>query len=59
MPFKTILNNLLKARILLNDTIIVIESEKNTEIAFPSLMRIFDERKYGKTKITFLSINFN
>ena len=55
-PFKNILHNLLKANLVLKDTIIVIESEKKTKINFPYLMKIIDERYYGKTKITFLSL---
>jgi len=56
VPFKNILNNLLKANLILKETIIIIESEKKTKINFPYLMKIIDERYYGKTKITFLSL---
>ena len=45
-----------KTKLLLNETIIVIETEKNTIIeSFPSI-KIIDERYYGKTKITFLCL---
>ena len=57
MKFKIILNNLLKKKLLLKTSIIVIESEKYTVINHPTLMKIIDERYYGKTKITFLSLN--
>lgn len=56
VPFKTILNNLLNASLVSKHTIIVIESEKNANINFPSLMKIIDIRYYGKTKISFLCI---
>ena len=56
VPFENILHNLLKANLILKDTIIVIESEKKTKINFPYLMKIIDERYYGKTKITFLCL---
>ena len=55
-PFKNILHNLLKASLILKHTIIIIESEKKTKINFPYLMKIIDERYYGKTKITFLCL---
>jgi len=47
---------LLKANLILKDTIIIIESEKKTKINFPYLMKTIDERYYGKTKITFLCL---
>ncbi len=53
-PFNNIFNNLLKVNLILNNTIIVIETEKKTNINHPSSMKIEDERYYGKTKITFL-----
>ena len=56
ISFKNILNNLLKAKLVMKNTIIVIETEKKTKINFPPLMKIIDERYYGKTKITFLSL---
>ena len=56
VPFENILNNLLKANLILKDTIIIIESEKKTKINFPYLMKTIDERYYGKTKITFLCL---
>ena len=56
VPFENILNNLLKANLVLKDTIIIIESEKKTKINFPYLMKTIDERYYGKTKITFLCL---
>ena len=55
-PFENILRNLLKANLILKDTIIIIESEKKTKINFPYLMKTIDERYYGKTKITFLCL---
>jgi len=55
-PFENILHNLLKANLILKDTIIIIESEKKTKINFPYLMKTIDERYYGKTKITFLCL---
>ncbi len=55
-PFKNILNNLLKANLILRDTIIIIESKNKTKINFPYLMKTIDERYYGKTKITFLCL---
>jgi len=55
-PFENILHNLLKANLILKDTIIIIESEKKTKINFPYLMKTVDERYYGKTKITFLCL---
>ncbi len=55
-PFENILHNLLKANLILKDTIIIIESEKKTKINFPYSMKIIDERCYGKTKITFLRL---
>ena len=54
--FENILRNLLKANLILKDTIIIIESEKKTIINFPYLMKTIDERYYGKTKITFLCL---
>ena len=56
VPFENILHNLLKANLILKDTIIIIESEKKTKINFPYLMKTIDERYYGKTKITFLCL---
>ena len=56
MPFENILRNLLKANLILKNTIIIIESEKKTKINFSYLMKIIDERYYGKTKITFLCL---
>ena len=55
-PFENILYNLLKANLILNDTVIIIESEKKTKINFPYSMKTIDERYYGKTKITFLCL---
>jgi len=55
-PFENILLNLLKANLILKDTIIIIESEKKTKIDFPYTLKIIDERYYGKTKITFLCL---
>ena len=55
-PFENILHNLLKANLVLKNTIIIIESEKKTKINFPYLMKTIDERYYGKTKITFLCL---
>jgi len=57
--FRKILENLLKTKLILNNTIFVIETKKNTKIDFPSSIKIFEERNYGKTKISFLSINSN
>ena len=59
VPFNNILNNLLKANLVSNDTIIVIESGKKIKINFPSSMIIENERYYGKTKITFLYVKAN
>ena len=56
IPFKKILYNLLKTNFIQREAIIIIESEKRTKINFPSLIKIIDERFYGKTKITFLSL---
>ena len=56
VPFENILNNLLNASLVSENTIIVIESEKKTKINCPSLMKIINVRLYGKTKISFLSI---
>lgn len=53
-PFNNIFNNLLKVNLIVKNTIIVIETEKNIDINHPSSMKIKDERYYGKTKITFL-----
>ena len=55
-PFEKILHNLLKANLILKDTIMIIESEKKTKINFPYSMKAIDERYYGKTKITFLCL---
>ena len=55
-PFENILHNLLKANLILKDTVIIIESEKKTKINFPNLMQTIDQRYYGKTKITFLCL---
>ena len=55
-PFENILHNLLKANLVLKESIIVIESEKKTKINFPNLMQITNQRYYGKTKITFLCL---
>ena len=56
VPFENILNNLLKANLILKNTIIIIESDKKTKINFPYLIKAIDERYYGKTKITFLCL---
>ena len=48
--FEDILNNLLKSKK------IIIESDKNTMMNVPTFIYIFDERFFGKTKITFLSL---
>ena len=52
--FSNILKNILKKKIITKNTIIVIESEKNTHITVPQPLEKFDERYYGKTKIVFL-----
>ena len=59
LPFKKIFENLLKSKLISNQTFIVIESHKTTNIYFPSQLKIIDERIYNKTKITFLSMKFN
>ena len=52
--FNNILKNILKKKLITINTIIVIESEKNTPITLPKSLEKFDERFYGKTKIIFV-----
>ena len=56
ITFENILHNLLKASLIFKETIIVIETKKNTKINFPDLLKTIDERHYGKTKISFLCL---
>ena len=55
--FKKILDNLLKNKFVTNNTIFIIESNIDNVINYSPSIKIFDERKYGKTKITFLNKN--
>tara|TARA_B100000029_G_scaffold439367_1_gene455867 strand:- start:220 stop:792 length:573 start_codon:yes stop_codon:yes gene_type:complete len=55
--FKEILDNLLKNKFVTKNTIFIIESAIHNVINYSPIIKIFDERKYGKTKITFLNKN--
>ncbi len=50
-----ILLNIVKNKIKLDDTVIVIETEKNQEIKIPDDLIILKEKIYGKTKLFFLN----
>ena len=45
-----------KAKILKNDGIIIIHRHKNEEDEFPSCIKIIEEKKYGISKIIFISL---
>ena len=53
-PFENLLNLFLKIKILNSETIIVIETDKETTIQLIKDLTIIKEKIYGKTKITFL-----
>ena len=55
-PFNQILNNILKADFISKDTIFILESNISTNFDIPFSLKIKDVRKYGKTKISFLSL---
>ena len=55
-PFANLLNLFLKINLINNETIIVIESGKNTSIQSIKDLTIVKEKIYRKTKITFLKI---
>ena len=50
-----ILFKIIKNKIKLNDTVIVIEIEKNQQIKIPEGLVVWKERIYGKTKLLFLN----
>ena len=50
-----ILLKIIKNKIKLNDTVIVIEIEKNQQIKIPEGLVVWKERIYGKTKLLFLN----
>ena len=53
-PFENLLNLFLKINIVNSETIIVVESSKNTPIQSIKFLTTIKEKIYGKTKITFL-----
>ena len=55
--FKKILCNLIKNDLISKNTIIIIETDKNTKIDFPIKLKIIKKFFYGKTKITFFTLN--
>lgn len=55
-PFETILNKLLSRNLISKNTNIIIETNKTTFLKLPKKLKIIDERFFGKTKITFLSL---
>ena len=57
ISFNSILSHLLKSKLIIDQTSIVIESSSKTKIDHPSSLKIFDIKIYGKTKISFLEIN--
>ena len=52
-PFRKLLKILLNKDVITDQTIIVIETNKNTEIQLLSSIKIIKECSYGKTKISF------
>tara|TARA_Y100001970_G_C14249325_1_gene870622 strand:- start:1656 stop:2216 length:561 start_codon:yes stop_codon:yes gene_type:complete len=50
-----ILFKILKNKIKIKNTVIIIESEKNQHIEIPENLTIFKEKIYGKTKLFFLN----
>ena len=54
--FNVILDNLHNSNLISKNTLIVIETNKETLINVPDYLNIFDERVYGKTKISFMNI---
>ena len=48
--FDVILDNLHNSNLISKNTLIVIETNKETLINVPDYLNIFDERVYGKTK---------
>ena len=55
-PFKNVLNKLLSKNLISKNTNIIIETNKNTFLNLPKKLKKIDERFFGKTKITFLSL---
>lgn len=52
--FDNILNTIIKSKILNDNTIIVIESDKKNILNFSSCFKVIKEKIYGKTKLFFL-----
>ena len=55
-PFNEILNKLYESSILSNNVLIILEYSKNTSFVNPHFYNCFNERIYGKTKISFLEL---
>jgi 16S rRNA (guanine966-N2)-methyltransferase len=53
---ENLLNTIYKSKILLKKSIIIIHRHKNEKDDFPKQYKIIDEKKYGISKIIFLSI---
>jgi 16S rRNA (guanine966-N2)-methyltransferase len=53
-PFDSILKKIVKSKILSNDSLIIIETDKNNLLEFSTDIKIIKEKIYGKTKIIFL-----
>ena len=53
-PIKNILHKFIKEDILDNETIIIIESEKNTKFEITENYNLINQKIYGKTKIAYL-----
>ena len=49
-----LLNKIINSNILTNKSIVVVETEKNYLFKIPNSLNVINEKKYGKTKITFL-----
>ena len=56
--YENILFNIYDSNFLNNESIVIIESHKNKVINYQKFFNKFDERKYGKTKISFLNLHY-
>ena len=54
--FDLILNKINTSKLINKNTVVILETNKKTLIDVPNYLKIFDERIYGKTKISFINI---
>lgn len=55
-PFDYLLNKIIKSDILEKNSIIVIETHKNISVKIPKTLDIIKEKKFGITKLIFITI---